>query len=213
MTYIYSNSFKLFFSLYHIIIFLSICHPFRITSEVSTARSTSAKNSSNSFVQFPNHEHRRHRTIGGEKDTRRSERPSRARRRNASTQPPLTLPQRALARGCPSDPVQQRRPDRVDLRDASPAALRGRRTHAYVAPPPHPRPRPRPCVWSCIFSLSAIAFICGGKRPMLHGHLHTLVNIGVEGFYIIAGSFEKDRRKGYISLWECAAAFYVVIRE
>lgn len=133
--------FKLFFSLYHII-FLSICHPFRITSEVSTARSTSAKNSSNSFVQFPNHEHRRHRTIGGEKDTRRSERPSRARRRNASTQPPLTLPQRALARGCPSDPVQQRRPDRVDLRDASPAALRGRRTHAYVAPPPPPPPPP-----------------------------------------------------------------------
>lgn len=79
--------------------------------------------------------------------------------------------------------------------------------------PPTPAPAPRPCVWSCIFSLSAIAFICGGKRPMLHGHLHTLVNIGVEGFYIIAGSFEKDRRKGYISLWECAAAFYVVIRE
>lgn len=197
-----------FFSLFYHIIFSLFCHPFRITSEVSTARGTSRqshqKDSYNSRITNTSASAQL-----AKRGTRRSERPSRVRRRNASTQPPSTLPQRALARGCPSDPVHRRRPDRVDLRDASPVALREwSYSHLSCASPP-----PTPCVWRCILYPFSIAFICRRKRPMLHGHLHTLVNIGVEGFYIITGSFEKDRRKGYISPGECAVAFYVVIIE
>lgn len=199
--------FKFFFSLFlsHFLIILS-----SIPNHVGGFHGTRhfATKSSKRFIQFPNHEHKRLRTTGEERHAKERATESGPPQERFDTTSSYTSPT------CTGERMPRRpRPPSATRPRGLAGCLSGRPPGMVVLTLILRLLSPHAMRLECILYPFSIAFICRRKRPMLHGHLHTLVNIGVEGFYIITGSFEKDRRKGYISPGECAVAFYVVIIE